>query len=101
MFREEKYTKPHSLSLLGAVLTAGMAFLAAQYSPILGYWLALMTMLVLIIAMYTHSIWPTQANRENKVIFSLFWGLILGTLLPFLIITSINEGISGIVALLT
>ena len=101
MFRAQKYTKPQMISFIGALVTACLTLAGSQFSPAIGYCLGLLTMLILIIAMHTNSIWPTQAKKENTLIFALFWGLMLGTLLPFLIITFINEGFSGIYEVFT
>jgi hypothetical protein len=101
MFRGQKYTKPKAISFIGTLLTACLTFLGSQFSSVIGYWLGLLTMIILIIPLHTNSIWPTQVKKENTLIFSLFWGLILGTLLPFLITTFINEGFSGIYEIFT
>ena len=101
MFRGQQYTTPNIKSITGTLVVSILAFIGSHYSPVIGYVLALLTMLTLIVAMYTESIWPTQAKKENIYIFCLFWGLILGTVIPFLITTFIHEGWSGVYNILT
>ncbi len=101
MLRGQQYTKPQTKSFFGTVAVACLSFVGSQFSPIIGYWLALLTMLMLIIAMHTNSFWPTQATKERILVFSLFWGLILGTLLPFMITVYITDGLRGIYEIFT
>ena len=96
MFKGQTYTKPHIQSAIGAFIVALLAFLGSHVSPFMGYLLALSTLIMLIVALYTDSIWPTQAKAENKVIFSIFWGLIFGIIAPHLISAYLEGGFSAI-----
>ena len=101
MFRGQKYSTPQTKSIIGVLFVTCLAFFGSQVSPIAGYFLALLTLLIMITAMYMNSIWPTQARKENFLIFSLFWGLIIGTLVPFLVTTYIEGGASAVYEIFT
>ena len=101
MFRGRGLAKPQSASVLGALVTAVVVHFSSQASPVLGYITSLMALILIVVAMNTGSIWPTQARKENVVIFSLFWGLMLGALLPFVIATYLEEGASGLYEIFT
>ncbi|WP_267174741.1 hypothetical protein [Marinicella marina] len=77
------------------VLVAVAAFWGAHFSPYIGYALALV--ILLMIGFYSHAAWPSSEKTENPYLFSLFWGLIIGLLLPFLVKVFINEGIDGFI----
>ena len=96
MFREQKYTKPQLKSVIATLAVAGLAFFASQISPMVGYFLALLTLVSIIIASFTNSFLPTQAKKENILIFSLFWGLMLGLIVPILISTYLEGGLLAI-----
>lgn len=87
--------KPQNKSLLLTVLVAVAAYWGAQFSPYIGYVLALLTLIL--IGFYSHAAWPSSEKTENPYLFSLFWGLIIVLLLPFLATTFINEGIDGFI----
>ena len=62
-----------------------MAFAGQQMSPKIGYYLALLAMLSIVAASFTDSFWPSKQKPENPLVFGLFWGLMLGLLLPFVL----------------
>jgi hypothetical protein len=42
------------------------------------------------------SIWPTQSRKESPLAFSLFWGLMIGAVVPFLVTTFVEGGASAV-----
>ncbi len=98
MFRNDALVRPQLKSVLFTLIVAAIAYLASLYSPAIGYWLAILTLLA--IGFISNSIWPTKGKRENPYLFSLFWGLIIGMLLPFLITKVANEGIASLLNLI-
>lgn len=101
MFKSRRLCRPEKKSLFGALLTTILVILGSQISPFVGYILALSTLLIMIVAMYMESIWPTKSRKENPLVFSLFWGLILGTIVPYIISTFLKGGISAIFEIIT
>jgi hypothetical protein len=75
--------KPQKISIVYTLIVAVIAYLSSQLSPYVGYLLALFTMIV--IGFASDSIWPTVKKPEKPLVFSLFWGLIIGLLIPYLI----------------
>ncbi len=73
----------------------------SQTSPAIGYVLAISAMAMIIIAMHMESIWPTRRRTENALVFSLFWGLMLGAVGPFLAKTFLEGGASAIFEMLS
>lgn len=96
MFRGRGLVILQTQSLLGALAFAVSVFCASQTSAIVGYLVALSALLMIVIGMYTESIWPTSAKRENPLVFSMFWGLMIGALLPFLVGVYLNGGLSAV-----
>ena len=88
--------KPKNISILLTLVVALFAFVSSRASTLLGYFLALLTLLAIIVAMHTDSIWPTIKKVENPYVFSLFWGLIIGLLIPFLLETYLDGGLNGV-----
>ncbi len=76
---------PNNNSLILALLVAVTAYYVQHVSAFGGYLLALLTLLMIIIASLTNSFWPTKQKSEKPMIFALFWGLMLGLILPFVI----------------
>lgn len=101
MFRGQTLVKPKSRSLLLTLVVAAVAFSGAQLSPLIGYGLALLTLVIIALAVSMDSIWPTRAKAEHVLVFPLFWGLLVGVLLPFLLGIFLEDGFSGIYKLLT
>ena len=63
-----------------AVGFAIVANVAASASPYMGYVLA---------------IWPNRKRRELPVAFAVFWGLMLGLVVPGMIETIQEKGLAG------
>jgi hypothetical protein len=92
--------RPQLKRLLLTFVVALFAFVGSQTSNLFGYFLALLALLAIIIAMHTNSIWPTRKKVENPYVFSLFWGAIIGLLIPFLLKTYLKGGLNGIYEML-
>lgn len=101
MWSGDKLTKPKNSSLLLSVVIAIIVFFFSQMSPIMGYFSGLLTLIMMIVASLMNSYWPTESKEENVFVFSIFWGLFLGAVLPFLISIFIDKGFEGIIDMLT
>jgi hypothetical protein len=101
MFRGQGLAKPQSQSLVGALAVTVLAAIGSQTSAVLGYVLALSALVMIIVAMYMESIWPTQARKENSLVFSLFWGLMVGVIVPFLVTVYLEGGVSAVFEIFT
>mgnify|MGYP003154707618 FL=1 len=101
MFRGQGLAKPQTKSLVGALVAAILVASGSQASPMLGYALALLAMLMIIVALHMESIWPTQSRKENTLVFSVFWGLMLGGILPFVVGVFLEGGLSAVYELFT
>ena len=97
MFRNDTLIKPKNKSFFFAFVIALAAYFGAQESPLIGYFLALLTMLL--IGFASDSIWPTIKKTENPIVFALFWGLVFGLFIPYLIKKISNEGFLSIIDL--
>lgn len=95
MFRNDTLIKPKNTSFFFAFVVALAAFFGAHESPLIGYFLALLTMLL--IGFASDSIWPTITKTENSIVFSVFWGLIVGLFIPYLIKKISNEGFMSMI----
>lgn len=87
---------PKRISILLSVIFSLVFFFLSQISPIFGYLLALLTLIMMIIASLVSSYWPTENKKENLFVFSVLWGLILGVVVPFLIGKFLDDGFQGI-----
>ena len=84
-----------------AVGFAIAANVAASTSPYVGYGLALATMVLIgVQAFGILAIWPNRKRREHPVAFAVFWGLMLGLIVPGMIETIREKGLAGWWALL-
>ncbi|MEE4250125.1 MAG: hypothetical protein V2I38_06005 [Alcanivoracaceae bacterium] len=101
MFRGQGLARPQRKSLLGAFAVIVLVLLGSQASAILGYLFALSAMIMIIVAMHMESIWPTHAKKENSLVFSLFWGLMIGAIVPFLITTFLKGGVTAVLEIFT
>lgn len=99
MFR--KLTKPKKTSVLFTLLIAIAVFLGSQAFPVFGYYAALLTLVLLILASITNSYWPSREKAENPLVFSLFWGLVIGGLVPFLAVTYAEGGMQAVFDIFT
>jgi hypothetical protein len=101
MFRGQRLARPQINSLVGTLTVIVLVFLGSQASAVIGYVFALSALVMIIVAMHMESIWPTQSRKENSLVFSLFWGLIIGTLVPFILTTFLEGGASAVYEIFT
>ena len=88
--------KPQTKSLMGATVVTVVVMIGSHASTVIGYALALLALIMIVVAELMKSIWPTKARKENAFVFSLFWGLILGGIVPFIITTFLEGGVSAV-----
>lgn len=74
---------PRSASWAWTAVVAVIAFFVQRHSAFGGYLLSLLTLLSIVIASWTDSFWPSRSKREKVPAFALFWGLLLGLLVPY------------------
>ncbi|NVJ61573.1 MAG: hypothetical protein HWE27_14350 [Gammaproteobacteria bacterium] len=91
MFRYDQLVKPKAASIILSFAIAISSFVIQMYSLWGGYILALVFLLNMILASLLDSFWPTRGKKENPIVFGLFWGLILGLLVPFLTLKYLSE----------
>lgn len=87
---------PQNKSLLGALSVTALAMLGSQASAMIGYVAALLALVMIIVAVHLQGIWPTKARKENPLVFSLFWGLMIGIIAPFILTTFWSGGASAV-----
>lgn len=101
MFTNTRFAYPQKRSLLGTLVAATVAFIGVQSSAFVGFLAAIFTLLMIIVASFMEgSIWPTKRKKENWIIFSLFWGLMIGVLLPFLVKKYLGGGVEAMLEVL-
>lgn len=88
--------KPQIKSLVGTAIVVVAAMLGSEASPMLGYAFALLALIMIIVALSTNSIWPSNSRKENSLVFSLFWGLMLGLVVPYLVTIYLEGGLSAV-----
>ena len=102
MFRNDSLKRPKKISLFLTMIMSIAFYLGSEWSPLVGYALAILTMLMIGTQCYlSFPVWPTLAKDENPFLFSIYWGLILGLVIPYLILKLINEGFSSILELIS
>lgn len=99
MFKSDMLKRPNGQSIFLIFIVALAAYFGAEASPLIGYSLAVLTILLIVFG--SNSIWPTIKKNKNPVVFPLFWGLIIGLLVPYIIIKISNEGVFSIVNLMS
>ncbi len=101
MFKGQGLAKPQIKSLVGALAVTVVVMFGSNSSAILGYVFALSTLVMIVVAMHMESLWPTQSKKENSLVFSLFWGLMIGGIVPFLVTTFLEGGASAVYEIFT
>tara|TARA_R100000005_G_scaffold68544_1_gene36446 strand:+ start:10174 stop:10482 length:309 start_codon:yes stop_codon:yes gene_type:complete len=97
MFRGQGLAWPRFSSLLGALVLAVVLAIGSHLSPVLGYLFALLALVMIIVALHMESVWPTQSRQEHGVVFALFWGTMLGVVVPFLVAAFLEGGVAAVV----
>lgn len=100
MFRNDRLARPRNASFAGALIVAVAVFLGSQASAVAGYVLAVSTLVIILVAVVMETIWPTRAKKENVVVFSLFWGTMIGLIVPFLIAIYLEGGFGAVYEML-
>lgn len=101
MFRGHGLARPQVKSLLGVLIVVVLVILGSSASPVIGYFVGLSALVMIIVALQLESIWPTQSRKENSLVFSLFWGLMIGAIVPFIVNTFLDGGISAVYEIIT
>jgi uncharacterized RDD family membrane protein YckC len=101
MYSNQSLVMPKKKSLLGALAITVVAFLGSQVSAFVGYLVALFALIIMVVALSMTSIWPTKVKQENSIVFSLFWGTMVGGILPFLIKVYLEGGVKAVYELFT
>jgi uncharacterized membrane protein len=100
MFRDQQLTRPQNKSLLLTMIITALMYFGSSHSPFTGYFTALLVLIAIILASIFNSFWPTKAKAENSFIFSLFWGGIIGVVLPLLFKKFMEGGFKAIYELI-
>lgn len=101
MFRGQGLTRPRCISLLGALVFAVVVALGSHLSPVLGYVFALLALVMIVVALHMQSVWPTQSRQEHALAFALFWGTMLGGVVPFIVAALLEGGVSAVMSIFT
>lgn len=101
MFKGQGLVKPQGKSFLAAFAVTVLVIFGSQASAVVGYILALSALLMIIVAIHMESIWPTRAKKENALVFSLFWGLMIGLIVPFFRTAYLQGGATAVYEVLT
>ena len=94
--KSNAYSKPSKVSIIATMVIAIMSFLGQQASPIIGYLLAMLTLIMIFAVTIGLEVWPRIGQKENSLVFSLFWGLMLGLIMPFAVQVLLEEGFEGL-----
>ena len=76
MFRGDRYTKPKPQSFVGALIVAVLAWMGTYISSVIGYFIALLCMVMIIVALNINSIWPRERENKRILLFSPFSGAV-------------------------
>jgi len=100
MFRNEKLVVPSRLHISLTTAVAICSFGANYFFQAYGLILAIIAM-VMIASQFWFSfcIWPTFGHRGSPFLFGLYWGLMIGLVVPFLLSVMFNEGMQGVLDL--
>lgn len=84
MSKRETIRLPQGSSIIMACIVAIVTYFGDRVSPHVGYFLALLYMLLLCLD-GKFAWWPKKNQSENKYVFAAFWGISLGLILPFVL----------------
>ena len=100
--RDKGSNRPHSRSVVLAGALACVFHFVASASPYVGYGMAISIIIMLgVQALVDLPIWPNQKRPEHPTIFGVYWGLILGLIVPLLLARYMEEGFAGWMGLLS
>lgn len=100
MFRGQELTRPKNRSILFTVIVAIAVVLGSSMSPVLGYLSGITGLLAIIFASILDSFWPRGNKPENSVVFALFWGVMLGGVLPMIVRVFLEGGLEAVYQML-
>jgi hypothetical protein len=96
VMKSNAYSKPKKASVIATLVVAILSFTGQQLSPVIGFCLAMLVLLMLFGCAFGMEVWPKIGQKENRLVFSLFWGLIIGLLIPFAVQVFLEEGFEGL-----
>jgi len=100
MFRSQQLVKPKKQSIFLTITVVVIVFFGSQASAIVGYFSGLIGLLAIIFASFMDSFWPTRSKPENSVVFALFWGIMIGAVLPFTLNIFLEGGFKAVYEML-
>lgn len=100
MFRGQELARPKNLSIYSTAMVAVAVLFGSLVSSIVGYLSGLIGLLAIIFASITDSFWPTRNKPENSIIFSLFWGVMLGGVVPMIVNIFLEGGFKAVYEML-
>ena len=100
MFRGQELARPKRLSVFATLIIAVAVLLGSSVSPIVGYLCGLIGLLAIMFASITGSFWPTGNKPENSIVISLFWGVMLGGVVPMIVGIFLKGGFKAVYEML-
>lgn len=100
MFRGQKLTRPKNQSIILTAIVAVAVLLSSLVSPVAAYFAGVTGLLAIIFALILESFWPTKNKQENSIVFSLFWGVMLGGIVPMVVSIFLESGFEAIYEML-
>ena len=101
MFRNDTLKRPKNISVLLTVIMSLFVYVGSEWNAYIGYSLAILTMIMIGMQCFlSFTVWPTLAKAENPFLFSVYWGLIVGLVIPYLVTRVIEDGFSSIIELI-
>lgn len=100
MFRGQELARPKNKSILFSVIVAVVVLWGSSVSPVVGYLSGLIGLLAIIFASISDSFWPTKNKPENTIVFSLFWGVMLGGIVPMIVSIFLEGGFEAVYEML-
>ena len=91
--------RPQRRSIGLAVGCALLFRLGAELSPYVGFTLAMATMVLLGGQAFGFiRVWPRRTTPEHPVVVGVYWGLILGLIVPGAVATLLDKGVFGLLS---